>query len=172
METMQEYKKRTKHNVKRIRPIKTANGTLKLFLDWDHEGAIYMENAKTIDRYKEIMSEEPDSEKYGIFWAFSDEQFEEGKARMKELGLYSEGQKIWSFGTGGYGVSEKLIDDFFAFYKNRRQRAADECDPQEVYLYEWNNHECMIGWSGDEPAYNVIVDMYGENIAKGITRFA
>ena len=170
METMQEYKNRTKHNVQRIKPIKTKNGMLKLFQDWDHCGAIYMENAQTIERYRELEDDHPDSNKYGIFWAFSDQQFEEGKAKMKERGLYKDGQKIWSFGMGGYGVDEKLIDEFFNYYKNRRKIVAAECDPQEVYIYEWNNHECMISCD-DHDAFKVVVDTFGKEIAKNVVRF-
>ena len=68
---MQEYKKRTKHNVRRIKSINTSVGILKLFQDWDHYGAIYMENAQTIKRYKELQDDHPDSDKYGIFWALT-----------------------------------------------------------------------------------------------------
>ena len=159
-------------NIQKMKPIKTANGLLKVYRDWDCEGAIYMENPQTIKRYKELGKEEPDCDKYGIFWAFTDKQFDEGKARMKQLGLYTDGQKIYSFGGGGYGVSSDLIDQFFGFYAERKKRMAAECDPQEVYLYEYNNHECMIGWEGDEPAHKIIVDMYGEEVAKSITRFS
>jgi len=159
-------------DIQEMKPIKTAHGMLEVYTDWDCEGAIYMKNPKTIERYKEIMKEEPDSEKYGIFWAFSEAQYKEGKEKMKKLGFYKDGQKIYSFGMGNYGTSKELIDDFFDFYSNRRKRAAEECDPQEVYLYEYDNHECMIGWDGDEPAYKIIVNMYGEKVAKGITRFS
>ena len=159
-------------NIQEMEPIKTAHGMLEVYTDWDCEGAIYMKNPKTIERYKEIMTEEPDSNKFGIFWAFSDKQFDEGKAKMKELGFYKDGQKIYSFGAGGYGTSKKLIDDFFAFYRNRSKRAAEECDPQEVYLYEYDNHECMIDWDGDKAAYDIIVSMYGKDVANGITRFS
>ena len=144
---------------------------MEVYRNWDSEGALYMKGARTIKCYIELMNEHPDTDKYGIFWAFSDKQYEEGKARMKRLGFYHDGQKIISFGSGGFGTSEELIDKFFDFYKERNKKAVKECDPQEVYIYEYNNHECMLGWDGDEPAYKIIVDMYGEEIAKGITRF-
>ncbi len=159
-------------DIQKMKPIKTAHGMLEVYTNWDQEGAICMRNPKTIDRYKEIMKEEPDSDKYGIFWAFSDRQFEEGVDRMIEKGLFKKGEKVYSIGAGGYGVNKKLIDDFFVFYKNRRKRAADECDPQEVYLYEYNNHECMIDWDGDKAAYDIIVSMYGEEVANGVKRFS
>lgn len=45
-----------------------------------------------------------------------------------------------------------------------------ECDPQEVYFYEYNNHECMIAWDGDKEAYDLIVGYWGEEVAKTIKR--
>lgn len=158
-------------DIQEMKPIKTFHGMLEVYRDWDCEGAIYMRNPKTIERYRELQDEHPDSDKYGIFWAFSKEQYEEGKKKMKELGFYQEGQKIYSFGAGGYGTSKELIDKFFSFYADRRKMIAKECDPQEVYLYEYNNHECMLSWDSDEPAYKIIVDTYGKEIADSITRF-
>lgn len=49
-----------------------------------------------------------------------------------------------------------------------KQQAA-ECDPQEVYFYEYNNHECQ--YHDDTHAYAIIVDIFGEDIAKQIKRF-
>lgn len=158
-------------DIQRLDPIKTAHGVLKVWRDWDCEGAIRMKNAKTIKRYMALMNEHPDCNKYGIFWAFDNKQFDEGKARMKELGLYEDGQKIYSFGNGGFGISKEQINAFFGFYAERNKRITKECDPQEVYIYEYNNHECMLSWDGDGAAYKIIVDMYGEEVAKSITRF-
>lgn len=154
-----------------IKTLKTSRGELKVYRDWDSEGALYMTGAQTIKRYIELMDEHPDSDKYGIFWAFSNKQYEEGKARMKQLGFYRDGQKIYSFSSGGFGTSKELIDKFFDFYKERDKKVTEGCDPQEVYIYEYNNHECMLSWDGDEEAYNIIARMYGEEIAKQITRF-
>lgn len=145
---------------------------LEIYRNWDCEGAIYMKNAKTIERYRQIQDEQPDSEEHGIFWAFNNKQFDDGLEKMKERGLYKDGSTVFSIGNGGYGVSRELIDKFFDFYKDRKKRVAAECDPQEVYLYEYNNYECMIDWDGDKKAYDAIVDIYGEEIAKGITRFS
>ena len=157
-------------DLERLKPIKTAHGVLKVYRNWSHKGAICMENPQTIKRYKELSNEEPDSQKYGIFWAFSNKQFDEGIERMKELGLYQEGQKLYNIGGGGFGTSKELIRQFFDFYKNRRKRMAEECDPQEVYIYEWNNHECMISCD-DHDAFKVVVDIFGKKRANEVVRF-
>ena len=158
-------------NLEKLKTIDTTHGKLEVFRDWDCEGALHMKGAKTIKRYQQLNDEQLDSEKYGIFWAFSNSQYEEGKARMKELGFYKDGQTIYDFGMGGFGTSKELIDKFFNFYKERDKRIAKECDPQEVYIYEYNNHECMLDWDGDEPAYKKVVSIFGKEVAKGITRF-
>jgi hypothetical protein len=52
---------------------------------------------------------------------------------------------------------------FFKFYDDSRAAIPKECDPQEVYFYEYNNHECMIAWDGDKEAYDLIVGYGGKN---------
>lgn len=47
---------------------------------------------------------------------------------------------------------------------------AEECDPYEVYCYEYNNHECGISWDGDLGAISLIVDYWGANVAHTIRR--
>ena len=58
----------------------------------------------------------------------------------------------------------------FKFYDDSRAAIPKECDPQEVYFYEYNNHECMIAWDGDKEAYDLIVGYWGEEVAKTIER--
>ena len=157
-------------DIQEMNPIKTKNGLLEIYRDWDCDGAIYMKNPKTIHRYKALIDKHPDSDEYGIFWAFSNKQFDEGLEKMKNRGLTKDGEKIYSIGAGGYGVKKELIDAFFNFYEERDRQIAKECDPQEVYLYEYNNHECMIAWEGDEAAYKIVAKIFG-NEAEKIKRF-
>lgn len=157
-------------DIQELEPIKTAHGVLEVYRNWDYEGAIGMKNPKTIKRYEELRSKHPDCSEYGIFFAFNDKQYEEGKAKMKELGFYKDGQKIYSFVAGGYGTSKELIDKFFNFYKEQDKIIAKECDPQEVYLYEYNNHECFLSWDGDDAAYDKVVHIFGKEVAETIKR--
>ena len=62
------------------------------------------------------------------------------------------------------------IRGMLEFYDKRDKQISQECDAQEVYFYEYNNHECCYGWEGDAPAYELIVDYFGEDIAKTIKR--
>lgn len=45
-----------------------------------------------------------------------------------------------------------------------------ECNPQEVYFFEYNNHECMYSYEGDEPAIQLIIDYWGADVARTIVR--
>ena len=51
------------------------------------------------------------------------------------------------------------------------KRVKQECDPQEVYCYEFNNYECMLSWDGDEQAIRLIIDYYGVETARTVRRW-
>ena len=97
------------------------------------------------------------------FFAFSNEQFAEGK---KKMGI--EDKKLYDGGAGLYGTKEgikKLFDDYDAIDKE----IAEKCDPQEVYRYEFNNYECSITCS-DEDAINVVIRIFGAERARTVKR--
>ncbi|MDY5812914.1 MAG: hypothetical protein SPJ97_00065 [Bacteroides sp.] len=62
---------------------------------------------------------------------------------------------------------ERLLD----FYHNIRRTIAQECDPQEVYCFEFNNYESAISYDGDMEAMRVVIDFFGMEAAKHINRF-
>jgi hypothetical protein len=72
------------------------------------------------------------------FFAFSKEQYNEGIAKHN-----LEGKKIFSAFGGLYGTKEG-IDELMNFYDELNKRIGKECDPQEVYNYEYDNYECSI----------------------------
>lgn len=111
----------------------------------------------------------PNVDKYGVFFAFNKKQFDEGYNHLVELGFIKEGDKIQVSELGAYGTRESL-DNFFDFYRNRLRDIPTKCDPQEIYFYEYNNYECMFAWDGDKDAYNMIVDIFGKDVAKKIVR--
>jgi hypothetical protein len=112
-------------------------------------------------RYIELRNIHP--ELVECFFAFSKTQFAEGKARM-----IPEGSKIYDGGAGLYGTKEgikKLHADYDAISK----RIGEECDPQEVYDCEFNNHEC--GYTCDDTeAMKYIIAYFGIEKAKGVAR--
>lgn len=68
-----------------------------------------------------------------------------------------------------FGSREGLLK-FHRFYNRRNFLIAEECDPQEVYFYEYNNHECMYSWEGDKEALDVIREYWGDETAEQIDR--
>lgn len=154
---------------KDVKTIKTTRGELRYFRDCGGDGAVCMLNAQTISRYKEIKNQHPNSDDYGVWWAFSNEQFANGKRSAIKRGKLNPDDKIYSGGAGLYGTSD-AIKAFFAAYRKRDEQIPKECDPQEVYFYEYNNHECMVSWDGDKDAYKLIVEYWGEEVAKTIKR--
>jgi len=72
--------------------------------------------------------------------------------------------------SGLYGTNEG-ITAFLEAYENRDKAIPQECDPQEVYFYEYNNHECMLAWDGDLEAIRLVIDYFGEETARKIVRY-
>ena len=49
------------------------------------------------------------------------------------------------------------------------KRISKECIPQEVYNYEFDNHECSyVG--DDEEAIKIVIDYFGAEKAKDVNR--
>lgn len=165
------YARTKANNPQAIRHIQTTKGTLEYFIDWScTEGSVVMLNAKTVSfYYKTRYKTHPDADRYGVFFAFSDQQFEEGYNRLADRGFISKGDKIYKCKNGAYGTQNSL-KAFFDSYARRDDEIKAECDPQEVYFFEYNNYECMYAWDGDKEAYYIIVELWGEETAKTITR--
>lgn len=123
---------------------------------------------KTLNRYKELCKEryEVDVKKFDCFFAFDKKQFATG---LKSIRPLNEGEKILSMGCGGYGTKDG-IERLFKYYDGINERIKVECDPQEVYVYEYNNHESFISWDGDLEAIRLIYLIWGEEVARTINR--
>ena len=152
------------------RTIETTRGILEYARDWDCDGAVRMFNARTIDRYKEMRSQHPDVDDYGVWFAFSNEQFEKGRKHAIEIGKFSPDDKITRHLHLNLFGTKESIASFYGFYEKRDEQISKECDPQEVYFYEYNNHECMISWNGDKDAISIIEHYWGKDVAGRIKR--
>lgn len=111
--------------------------------------------------YQEIKNQQPVLR--DCFFAFSTEQFNEG---VKKHNL--EGQKIYRGYGGLYGTSEG-INELMSFYNNLNERIGKECDPQEVYDYEFDNHECSITCDDTEPM-KIVMGIFTEEQCLNIKR--
>lgn len=147
---------------------KTLPSGLQYRQDWDGDGCVEMRGCKTLKRYHQLCEERDniDCYKHNCFFAFSEEQYNRGKARIRPL---KEGEKIYSVGAGMYGTKEGVAS-FFAEVKSFDQRIKEECDPQEVYFYEYNNHECMLSWDGDEEPVKLVVGIWGTDVLNTLVR--
>jgi hypothetical protein len=116
------------------------------------------------DAYNGIYDTHPSCEDHRVFFAFSNQQIING---MEECG-YKDESAIRHAGSGLYGSPEALRS-FLGEYEDRAKRVAEECDPQKVYDYEYENYEC--GYVGsDEEAIELVVDIFGKDRARLIKR--
>lgn len=124
-----------------------------------------MEN--TINIYKGLRDEASSHNFEGIFYAFSNEQFNEGLKRIE--GLREGDEKIISCGGGLYGL-KKYIDKMFNYYDEVNKKIAEQCNPQDVYDYEYANYECCIAYEGDTNAIELVLDLFGEERTRKVKR--
>lgn len=138
-------------------------------LDSCYDGNIRYEGDTTLSKYSELRHESSNTKHKGIFFAFSDKQFNEGLA---EIGFDPKDEASWKGkvfrSVGGMFGTREGLDAFYQHCFDANKRIATECDPQEVYVYEWSNHECQ--YSDDHSAYEIVKDIFGEEIAKQIKR--
>jgi hypothetical protein len=138
---------------------------LEYTIDWNCDGTVRMKNARTIDRYVELRGTQPNLSELGIFCAFTKEQYERGLASIEKR----EGKKVLCGPSGLFGYEESF-DKLCDFYQTIDEKVKAECDPQEVYFYEYNNHECMINLEGDTPAIRVLLSYWEPAILESLTR--
>lgn len=130
--------------------------------DWSNDGFLRITGAETLGKYHELLDKQasiPVTE-YGVFFAFSNQQFEDGYKGLVKRGLIKDGDKIKHFSNGAFGTLEGMkrwIKEAQAIDEQIRT----ECDPFEVYLDEYNNHECCIDWDGDDRAVEKVLAIFG-----------
>lgn len=146
-----------------VKGFKEANG-VKYRRDWNCDGCIRMYEPKTLALYRSL-KEDFQPEMHDCFFAFSDQQLQEGMAKFN-----LKREQLVSYGGGLIGTKQG-IEDFFSQYDEPDRRIKAECAPQEVYFYEYNNHECMISWDGDLEAIKIIIARWGADVARKIKRF-
>lgn len=104
--------------------------------------------------YIELKNQQPDYEE--CFWAFSKIQFEEG---IEKKSIPKD--QITNGGAGLYGT-QKGIDNLKKFYLAIHERIRNECTPQEIYDYEFYNHECNYTGS-DKEAIEIVKEYFGSH---------
>lgn len=103
----------------------------------------------------------------GVFWAFSNKQFDENKTPLKE------GEKYISIGAGGYmpkGNFDALIAGNKKIDADFKQSIKDAKARTEHILYELNNHEAFytgtiedtMGALGEDYTEEEVLTVYKE----------
>ena len=115
----------------------------------------------TKQSYTEITSKQPELEE--CFFAFSQDQLKKGIAKNN-----LEGKKLLD-GGGGLIGTKFGIQKLFDYYDAQSKKISENCDPQEVYRYEFSNHECSYT-NDDEEAIKIVIDYFGKEIAKTVKR--
>ena len=107
-------------------------------------------------------SEKEVSNFQGIFFAFSDKQFNEGR---EKIGLKADDKKkIFSLGAGGYILKEKskAFRAMFDRFSNRMETALrNEAFLLDALIYELYNHEYCITYD-TTPALEALVLKIGD----------
>jgi hypothetical protein len=111
--------------------------------------------------YTQIKDQQP--QLFECFFAFSNEQFTEGKIKA---GI--EDKKILRGPAGLFGTQEG-IKKLFADYDAIDKEIAENCNPQDVYNYEFDNHECSYT-NDDQDPINIVVRIFGKERAKEVKR--
>jgi len=143
------------------------NENLKHHRDWDRDGVIRMENVQTLKRYHQLNEEayNVNLADFDCFWAYDQKQFDEGLARIGK-----PKDKIYRYGNGLFGTHDGFMR-YMDYLDKKNERIKEECDPQEVYFDEFNNHECMLDWDGDTAAIELMMDIFGDEVAKSLKRY-
>ena len=120
-----------------------------------------MENsAKSYSEAKRMLEEKNSAtfKKYGLFFAFSDKQFEENKTPLEE------GDTYVSYGGGGYCPKNKFKDLSSEFDKNIAwMEEQTKLFPKEAIGYELGNHECY--YTGDiEIVINIFHNVFSPKL--------
>lgn len=114
-----------------------------------------------MSNYTKLKDQNP--ELVDCFFAFSKSQFQEAIIKHN-----LQDKKILKADGGLFGTQEgiqKLYDDYEAI----SAQITEKCEPQEVYAYEFDNHECSyVG--DDEEAIKLVVSYFGDERAKKVKR--
>lgn len=135
--------------------------------EWD--GSLRITGAQSLRTYRELKERQSKipTHEYGIFFAFSKEQFNRGMKDLVSRGLLKDGEKVYSHGSGFFGIPGAL-ERYMSAVEAIDKEIAEKCDPLEVYYEEYNNFECCLGFEGDLPAVKAVIQIFGVDVARQV----
>ena len=87
-------------------------------------------------------------EKYGVFFAYSKKQFDEGVLKIK----LDAGEKIVNVISGAYcrsSVADDFLAELEAIFEQNKKDMLEKVGVEALIIYELGNHECFYTWSID-----------------------
>lgn len=115
-------------------------------------------------RYQQLKDTIANHSPENVFFAFSEQQYKEG---MQKKNIPPDA-KILAAPMNMYGTQDG-IDNFFKFIDDVSEQISKECEPQDVYDYEYVNHECSIVYD-DHEAIEIVVNYFGADRARQVKR--
>lgn len=116
----------------------------------------------SISKYLEIKKTFPPM--IECFYAFNEKQFVENR---EKAGI-SPDKKIYAYNGGLYGTKNG-ITNYLKDIDENLARIPKECNPQQVYNFEFDNHECKHSGE-DTEVIKLVVSYFGEEVAKTVKR--
>ena len=112
-------------------------------------------------KYQEYRAIQPSM--VDCFFAFNNEQMTQG---IREHCLH--GLKLYA-GPHGLVGTRNGIKTFLGHYDDISEQIKNNCNPQDVYDYEFDNHE--YGYVNDDiEAIDIVIDYFGIEKAKEVKR--
>ena len=119
--------------------------------------------------YADYKSQQVDTDDLKLFFAFSIKQFDEGLAGInKKFNTNLEVKDLVASIGGMVGVKED-ISEFFRRINEKNKKIPELFSAQDVYDYEFGNHECDYVCD-DKEAINIVVEFFGTGLAKKVKR--
>lgn len=135
---------------------------------YDYSISYKNDNLKLYHELKDKQSKAPTTE-FGIFFAYSNEQFREG---MAKCGYTDADKKNLKHYMGGYGTQEAW-NKFSNYCDEIDTQIKEQCDPLEVLCFEYNNYECCLCGGLKQEVIDVEEGIFGEDATKeALKRFA
>ena len=136
-----------------------------------NDGQLIIDGAKTLGRYKELISRfnNFDEKEFEMVCGYDAKDVKSAKnAFEKKVRKLKKGEYLKYFLCGAFGTKEGYTK-WIKYVNATCESIASECDPQEVYYYEYRSL-MTIEKNCDKYAIGVVKNYFGEEVAKTVKR--
>lgn len=128
-------------------------------------------NAKTINRYRELCDKQSNFTSPEITYIFAGSTEEANRKCDEWLKRICKTKDDIVVGPSGMVATKEAYKQWIDNINECNRLIKEECDPNEVYWYEFNNYECPINSEGDTRPIEFIIEIFGEEVARKIRRY-